>query len=180
MVKSVAKNKGFYVGRYETSMNGTTAQSKEGETPVNDANWWKQYENSKTYSKNNVSLGVTSEMIWGCQWDAMMRFILTTDDSSHVTAATNVGHSEFDFIRYPQKTGGTDYAEIYRGTVLYNDISVNIYDLEGNCREWTQTAYSTNKRDIRGGDCGYSGAPSIHYGIEPTYSAYVTSRLTLY
>ncbi len=63
MAKSVAKNKGFYVGRYETSLNGNTVQSKVGQTPMNNIDWWKMYENSKTYSKSNTSLGVTSEMI---------------------------------------------------------------------------------------------------------------------
>lgn len=34
MVESVAKYKGFYVGRYETSLNGNIAQSKSGEIPL--------------------------------------------------------------------------------------------------------------------------------------------------
>ena len=173
MVKSVAKNKGFYVGRYETSMNGTTAQSKAGQTPMNIGSWWKMYENSKMYSKSNPNLGVTSEMIWGCQWDAMLRFILTTEDASHVTATTNVSHN----LPAVYKTGGTDYT----GTVAYNDISANIYDLEGNCWEWTQVAYSTFLRVIRGGNSSNSNSPSNRFNGGPTGSnANYSSRLVLY
>jgi len=181
MVKSVAKNKGFYVGRYETSLNGTIAQSKAGQTPMNIINWWKHYENSKTYSKNNTSLGVTSEMIWGCQWDAMMRFILTTEDASHVTAETNVGYKESDFTSKPYQTGGTNYAEVYTGSVAYNDKAVNIYDLEGNCREWAQEASSTDYRVGRGGYYDGSNSPSNRLHNSPTSTnAYCSSRLTLY
>ena len=173
MAKSVAKNKGFYVGRYETSINGTTAQSKAGQTPMNNINWWSMYENSKTYSKSNPNLGVTSEMIWGCQWDSMLRFILKTEDAHHVTAKTNVSHD----LLAVYKTGGTDYT----GNVIYNDKAVNIYDLEGNCIEWTQIATSNHLRGNRGGYCSGSVSPSNYGGYITTYNySHCSTRLTLY
>ena len=184
MAKSVAKNKGFYVGRYETSLNGNTVQSKVGQTPMNNIDWWKMYENSKTYSKSNTSLGVTSEMIWGCQWDAMMRFLLTTSDAENVTSMTNVGHNPSQFKSGPYKTGGTNYSDVYTGTVAYNDISANIYDLSGNCYEWSQEAskYTDNFRGIRGGVYNYySCAEGNSSGYGPTATAdNHTSRLVIY
>jgi len=181
MAQSVAKYKGFYVGRYETSLNGTTAQSKSEETPMKNISWYTMYKNSKTYSRNNTELGVVSEMIWGCQWDAMMQLILTGPDASHVTATTNVGHTESDFTSKPYKTGGTNYTEVYTGSTTYNDIASNIYDLEGNVREWTQEADGTSRRGYRGGRYDSSLSPSYRNGEYPTYFARsLGSRLSFY
>ena len=181
MAQSVARYKGFYVGRYETSLNGTTAQSKSEETPMNNINWYNMYKNSKTYSRANEDLGVVSEMIWGCQWDAMMQLILTGPDASHVTAKTNVGHTSSEFTSKPYETGGTNYTEVYTGSTTYNDIASNIYDLEGNVREWTQEANSTSSRIYRG--CGYAGSESTSYRASGTPNGTgsgVGSRLSLY
>lgn len=69
MVKSVLENKGFYVGRYETSINGTTAQSKSEKMPMVDINWYNMYEYQSNYTKNNNINNSKSSMIWGCQGD---------------------------------------------------------------------------------------------------------------
>ena len=176
MVKSVAEYEGFYVGRYETSMNGSTAQSKSEEIPMNNVNWYTTYTNSLTYSASNTNLGVTSEMIWGCQWDAMMKFILTGNEASNVTAGDNVSHN----LSSAYKTGGTNYS----GSITYNDISSNIYDLEGNVTEWTQEAYEAANRVFRSGhyiDDLSSVEISMYDKIEPeTYGEPLGSRLALY
>ena len=179
MVKSVAKYGGFYVGRYETSMNGSKAQSKSGETPMKGVDWYTMYTNSQTYSTS----GVISEMIWGCQWDAMLKFILTGNEARHVTAKTNVGHKSSDFSSTPYKTGGTNYSGVYSGSTTYNDIASNIYDLEGNVWEWTQEAISTNYRGLRGGDYLNSFFPSYRTEIRnvPTKGSFSGgSRLSLF
>ncbi len=172
MAQSVAKYKGFYVGRYETSLNGTTAQSKSEETPMNKINWYNMYKNSKTYSRANTELGVVSEMIWGCQWDAMMQLILTGPDASHVTATTNVGHTSTEFTSKPYETGGTNYTEVYTGSTTYNDIASNIYDLEGNVEECTQEAHETYDRVYRGSSYSNSGgaSPSNRYSRTPSFT----------
>ena len=182
MVISVAKYGGFYVGRYETSFNGEIAQSKAGQIPMNNINWYEMYENSITYSKSNSNIGVVSEMIWGCQWDAMLQFILDGEDANHVTATTNVGHTHSDFTSKPYLTGGTNYSEIYTGDIEYNDKASNIYDLEGNLLEWTQNAQNTNSRVEFGGNCYYfSKSPGYHSSIYPTAGyADTGSRFTLY
>ena len=185
MVESVSKYGGFYVGRYETSLNGSTAQSKAGETPMKNKSWYEMYENSLLYSKNNTNLGVTSEMIWGCQWDAMLKFILKGKDAEHVTSKEKyVGHTTTDFETKPYKTGGTNYSEVYTGKVGYSDIASNIYDLEGNVAERTQEAYDVHIRVSRGGHCYYNGSvsPSVRDDtLTPTNTSnYRGSRLALY
>ena len=174
MVESVAIYKGFYVGRYEISLNGNVAQSKSGETPLKGVNWFEAYEKSKTYSTSNTSLGVVSEMIWGCQWDMMLKFILTGSQASHVTSTSNVSHD----LSSTYKTGGTDYS----GSIAYNDIAANIYDLEGNCWEWTQTAAVSEHRVFRGGfHCYNEYNPSSIDSYYPIYDdTFWGSRLALY
>ena len=165
MVKSVAKYGGFYVGRYETSLDAdkTKAQSKSGQLVMNNIEWYRMYRYSETYSQS----GVISEMIWGCQWDAMMRFI-----GSRATETGNVSHN----FSEPYKTGGTDYTKND-----YNDISNNIYDLEGNVVESTQEANNTDSRVFRGGYCYSSGSPSSREDGSPTNTdSDVGSRLALY
>ena len=178
MVKSVSKYGGFYVGRYETSLNEGKAQSKAGEIPMNNFTWYEMYKDSKTYTQD----GVVSEMIWGCQWDAIMKFILTGSEASHVTAATYVGHGHINFTSYPYKTGGINYSEVYKGNVAYEDIASNIYDLEGNVYEMTQEGYGTESRVSRGGCCYYSDdPPSKRRHGNPTFAGKSAgSRLALY
>ena len=174
MVASVSKYGGFYVGRYETSFDKGVAQSKSREMPMNNISWHKMYENSLTYSNNNKNLGVISEMIWGCQWDAMLKFILTGNDAASVIKSTNVSH-DLSSVYY---TGGTNYS----GSVTYNDIASNIYDLEGNVEEWTQEALNNNCRIFRGGHY-YNGKywPCMRvYNTLSGYESYTGSRLSLY
>ena len=178
MVESVAKYKGFYIGRYETSLNEEIAQSKSGQNPMNNKTWYEMYVYSRNYLKNSTS--IVSEMIWGCQWDAMLKFVLTGNGSSHINMVGNVGHDG----EKPYQTGGIDYSTSYVGVekTPYNDITANIYDLEGNLREWTQEAIYTSSRAYRGGDykgaqkliwrhsSGSSSNPKVDYG----------SRLSIY
>ena len=174
MAQSVAKYKGFYVGRYETSLSGTTAQSTSGVNSMQGIDWYNMYKNSKTYSRNNTELGVVSEMIWGCQYDQVMQLILTnTEDKDHVKETDNVSHN----LTLPYKTGGTNYI----GTVAYADIASNIYDLEGNVYEWTQEACNKGRRVGRGGNHNFSGSPSYRNLDYPTESYGSNgSRLSLY
>lgn len=155
MVESVAEYGGFYVGRYETSLSGSIAQSKAGQLVINSMNWHKIYINSETYvpaSLTSEESTVVPEMIWGCQWDAMMRLI----GQSRAKAQGHVSHESAYFTTEPYATGGTDYNDVYTkkegntGFVAYNDIASNIYDLEGNIYEYTQEAYDTSSRVNRG------------------------------
>ena len=153
MVESVAEYKGFYVGRYEMSLSASgTAQSVAGATSATNsadsANmWWGLYEKATTYSTS----GVISEMIWGCQYDAMLRWMkgnnidvtnkTPTDTNRNVTASKNTTR--------------------VTGSENSNDILNNVYDILGNSQEWTQEADLTGDRVNRGGRYNSSGYPSI-------------------
>jgi len=150
MVESVKQYKGFYVGRYEMSLSSTgKAQSKSGETSLaNDSdanNWWGLYEKALTYSNS----GVISEMIWGCQYNAMLRWM--QGNSIAVTSSTPTDTSR-------NATASKNTTRV-TGAQKSNDILNNIYDLLGNSAEWTQQASSNYHRVYRGGP--YNGSGSI-------------------
>ena len=170
MVKSVAKYGGFYIGRYETSMNGSVSQSVPGVTP-STLTWYKMYTNSLTYAASNEKLGVVSEMMWSCQYDAMLKFILRGSNANNINSIGNVRHDLDD----PYLTGGKGYPD------TYTDISSNIYDLEGNVYERTQAAYSSLGRGRYGGihsfDERFENTRSYDM---PNQSTSNGSRLTLY
>ena len=158
MKAQVLKYGGFYIGRYEAGVNSTTLRTKvttnqtvvckKGVSPYNYVPWGKAMDDVNTafapsdYNSDNVntngavylaknmyssSNSVTSTLTYGCQWDAMCRYI---GDSQRTTPATYV----------VALTGSSS-----------TDISKNIYDLAGNCYEWTMEASSTNYRVERGG-----------------------------
>ena len=177
MIKYVGKNKGFYVGRYETSLNETSknAQSVSGATSAtaeaSSANtWYGLYQKDKEYSgKNKLTNVVGSSMIWGSQYDQMMMWMqgngidVTSATPKNLEGVTTSGNTT-------QKTG----------TVSTDKLN-NIYDLLGNSLEWTLEASDTSDRSGRGGTYDGSGSPSIRNFVNPYYtSSYFSTRLTLY
>ena len=155
MKTQVLKYGGFFIGRFEAGVNSTTLRtattaaqavvSKRGVAPYNWVPWGKSMsditsdvtssENSNitTATKGAVYLAknmyahpdsVTSTLCYGCQWDAMCRYI---GDSNRTT---------------PKKSA----AEL-TGNVS-TDVSKNIYDLAGNCYEWTMEVYFNNRRVV--------------------------------
>ena len=108
-------------------------------------------------------------MIYGVQWDAVCDWLeqsgFNTDTDSSSWGNYNSG-SKID-------TGSNSTYE-----------ANGIFDLAGNCREWTQEADSTSSRIRRGGNCNASGSSdpaSDRSSYSPRFSSsVVSSRATLY
>ena len=87
MAISVAKNGGFYVGRYESSLINETTRVVAGAASMSatedSANmWYGLYAKQNSYaSENGVSSSVVSNMIWGSQYDAIMNWIANGDNT---------------------------------------------------------------------------------------------------
>ncbi len=179
MIKSVDINGGFYVSRYEMSLDASgNAQSKKMQTSAtNDATsanmWYGLYDKAKKYAvETDTTKNVVSSMIWGSQYDAMMNW-MHKDSNINVNSKTPVAGASRNTTRI---TGGPN-----EGETESKDILKNVYDLLGNSWEWTLEADSSYYRVYRGGDYYYSNSPanrfkSNPYGTDSDYS----SRLTLY
>ena len=182
MIKSVSQYGGFYVGRYEMSLNSETknAESKYGATSATaestSANqWYGLYNKAKTYAPENASQKVVSSMIWGSQYDAMLKWM--KGNKINVTSSSptdlSIGTTSRNTTRV---TGGAN-----NGQTVSKDKLSNIYDLLGNSSEWTQEASNTFGRVYRGGSYRDSYAPSFRYYRSPASTGSDNgSRLTLY
>ena len=133
MIKSVEKYGGFYISRYEMSKSTSTnkAESVSNVSPIvdDDNMWYGLYAYGKTYM--NTANSVVSSMIWGSQYDAMMRWM----QDNGVDVTNNIGDD-----RNTKKTTGASETDIIN----------NIYDLYGCHSEYTLVADSTLGRVTRG------------------------------
>jgi len=169
VVKSVYENQGFYVGRYETcnitKTNGIAATVRAGKLPTHSINWYYMYAQQVDYATNN-GLTAGSTMMQGAAYDQVMKFV--NSENYNVTLGGNVGHVGSDFDEKPYLTGNRDYDINYHGSVPYNDFQKNIYDLEGNLREWTLEARDSSYRIIRGADFSINVSASARSFSAPT------------
>ena len=181
MAKSVEIYKGFYVGRYETGIEGTKAVSKnayktEGVTTADasatSANqWYGLYTIQKNMSQDNGLNSVQSSMIWGSQYDAMMYWMTKTGNKITNSNYKDDGEKRNTNTKTYEKTGS-----------LETDKINNIYDLYGVHSEWTLEAKVPFARVSRGGNYNNSESPAFRGNYGPTYTPGVilSSRLTLY
>ena len=184
MSDSIKKYKGFYIGRYELTGTVETPTEKTGEVLSADkaGNWYYLYK-----ACQNVVTGkenVKSTMIYGVQWEATMEWLKITnfkaepskvdeDSSSWGNYNNSSGSAAVEGAGRKQNTG---YSEYWKAN--------SIYDLAGNCIEWTQEAYSTIVRTRRGGgynisSSSYPASDRSSYGPSDSHND-DTSRATLY
>ena len=151
--QSIAKYDGFYIGRYEITGNVDNPTVQRGGTVINSQNWY----NLKKACTNVVSTEYAqSTMVYGNQWDEVMAWLIATGDKTE----TQVNENSADWGNYSDSTGTAATNSGSPQTAGKNEAwqANNIYDLAGNCSEWTQEAYNTYNRVSRGGDYGYSGS----------------------
>ena len=162
MKDSVLNYNGFFVGRYEAGIEGEPRAEgdkiddevvvKQGKNVYNYIGWSNSndmtvetggaVELSKNFDDKIGYTSVTSTLMYGVQWDAIMAWI----DPAYKTG-NSTGNS---FVR---DSTGKGYYEQSAPTVTgsSSDYAVkNIYDLAGNCDEWTMESYYTDLRILRG------------------------------
>ena len=154
MIDSVRKYGGFYVGRYELSNAGT----KKGEASLTNTDWYNLYKKCKDID----SSGVETSMIWGCLWDQVCKFISTAKDANGdtISLTDSSKYGNYRNALAPANTG--NYESNTKKNTGSNEAwkTNNIYDLAGNCMEWTQEANSNSSRAFRGGRYSYVGDSS--------------------
>ena len=158
MIESISKYGGFYVGRYELSNVGV----QKNQTSLANKNWYELYGACTTL---NASDKVTTRMIWGCQWDMICNFIANKGEKKDVWDSRSWGN-------YKDSTDPANGGNYKEGIVATGSNEAwkanNIYDIAGNCAEWTQEA-SEDGRVFRGGSRNNSAyyeysSSIIYYG----------------
>ena len=160
MIASISKYGGFYIGRYELSEAGV----QKDKATLTNTNWYNLYKKCKEL---NASDKVETRMIWGCQWDVTMNWLISSGaktsnevnkdssswgnykDSTENAKVTVTEENGTTTNKYGRKQN-TGYSEYWKAN--------NIYDLAGNCSEWTQEANITSYRAFRGGSYGSVGS----------------------
>ncbi len=170
MSVSVKKYHGFWIGRYELTGTVETPTVKAGDVLTASSseagNWYGLYKACQNVIKNNTD--VKSTMIYGCQWDETMSWLNKCGYNTDTDSS-----SWGNYSGSPINTGSVS-------TYKANEI----FDLAGNYYDWTQEAYSTNYRVLRGGSCDNSGSssPAADRGNSRAGSSYGSdsARATLY
>ena len=180
MIESVSKYGGFYIGRYELSESGV----KKDQPTLTYTNWYNLYKKCKELNASNK---VETRMIWGCQWDVTMNWLI----SSGAKTSDEVNKDSSSWGNYKGtsvkaddgtteiKASGTS-AKLNTGKTTFT-MANNIYDLAGNCYEWTQEADDTYNRAGRGGSYGGNGSnlpASNRFGTYPDVSSNAVRRFS--
>lgn len=138
-IDSVRENGGYYLARFEASQNTVT---NKVESKYNKTVWTNMTQSVAATACQDLYTGVNSDLINSYAWDTAILFI--------------------------QKNGKTDYSiEIGKSTtnskantgknILSStgkeDLQLNIYDMAGNCREWSTETSTINQNQCvsRGG-----------------------------
>ena len=176
MIDSVKTYKGFYIGRYETgNLSQTKAVVQKNNEDINKQTWYTMYKVCKTIKAND---NVATSMIWGCQWDATLRWMQTSTNSEVANFPTNSeGKGNYT------GTQGDTYKVIPTGSNSSYAVN-NIYDMAGNVWDRTMEAYDTKNRVERGGSYSFTASHSpagFRVYFDPTSSSsYRGCRSTLY
>ena len=173
MYASVERNEGFYIARYEAGNDGNgNVVLKKGADVYNDIPWSANGRNmqettgttggavelSRNFANAKNYKTVTSTLIYGVQWDAVMKWMENVSNpnvegKTYIQDSTGMGWYDNNPEDNPHKTG-TDIGEENKGS---NQVK-KIYDLAGNVYEWTMESYSTPYRVARGGLYYFAGS----------------------
>ena len=179
MYASVKRNEGFYIGRYEAGKNsngdlvfqkGVDVYSKipwsaKGEIKESDETTGGAVELSRNFANSNNYKTVTSTLIYGVQWDAVMKWMENVSNpnvegKTYIQDSTGMGwySDNYNSGNSDHKTG-IDIGEKNKGS---NQVK-KIYDLAGNVSEWTMESAYGFVRSYRGGNFGDGGMDNWNY-----------------
>ena len=161
-------NGGFYIGRYE---QGTGNVCKYNQTPY--VNVTRDTAKSQAEAMYRGNYDVVSELISSYAWDTALNFICQTNGAGYTLATTT----------------SPSYGNIGTGNKLNTgaysaDNYSNIYDLLGNCCEWT-TEYSSSSIGScvsRGGYYSNSSGYAVERACNGTSHSHslISFRIQLY
>ena len=190
MLKSVYQNGGFYIGKYETGIENKpktsgSADTAPTETPVIKRNAYPYNyvtcSQAQTLASNMESGNHTSSLMFGVQWDLVLKYLetkgtsqvdLKTDSTSwgnYTNSAWNITNSNSKYAIYDGKLKNFDWTSgaygikdsdtiVLLSTGASDDFSKQgIYDLAGNVFEMTLEHTNSISRARPRGTCTARG-----------------------
>lgn len=188
MIKSIYINGGFWIGRYEVGIEDTSPRKAHTVITNNDKvviqshkfpyNWVTKDE-AQTLAVNMNYKNCTSSLVYGLQWDLILKYIETkkvTEKNDLISNSTLMGNYNDNLwnITSKQAKYSIDYGDSfincpYKKAITSNVLLttgessgfslMNIYDIAGNVNEWTLEFYSEAYPCVyRGGSYYNSGS----------------------
>ena len=190
MLKSVYQNGGFYIGKYETGIENKpktsgSADTAPTETPVIKRNAYPYNyvtcSQAQTLASNMESGNHTSSLMFGVQWDLVLKYLetkgtsqvdLKTDSTSwgnYYNNAWNITNSNSKYAIYDDKLENFDWTSgaygikdsdtiVLLSTGASDDFSKQgIYDLAGNVFELTLEHANLISRALVESPCAVRG-----------------------
>ena len=190
MLKSVYQNGGFYIGKYETGIENKpktsySVDTAPTETPVIKRNAYPYNyvtcSQAQTLASNMESGNHTSSLMFGVQWDLVLKYLetkgtsqvdLKTDSTSwgnYTNSAWNITNSNSKYAIYDDKLENFDWTSgaygikdsdtiVLLSTGASDDFSKQgIYDLAGNVFEMTLEHTNSISRARPRGTCTARG-----------------------
>ena len=175
MKRKVQKYGGFYVGRFETgdadiSQPRTTTRNSDNmviqkyaqiydfvpfvSTTIDRKEVTGAKELAVKFGNQNQYQTVTTSVLYGVQWDAILRFLVS--DDTPVNDSTSWGNYPSANLSYSDNLGNTYQKVQGEARLLTTGCSEqtkakNIYDIAGNVYEWTMESAGSGVRVVRGG-----------------------------
>ena len=194
MLKSVYTNGGFWIGRYEAGLEeGKSPRTSyvaiaESDKAVTKPNMYPynyvRRDEAQTLAERMNYDGVTSSLIYGVQWDLVLKYIetkganlkdkLTTDSTTIGNYSDNLWNIKNTNAKYSENNGSsftacpkqkTEDASMLLTTGADTSFSLmNIYDIAGNLWEWTREFYIADIPYVDRGGNYYNTGSSVPAG----------------
>ena len=198
MLKSIYENGGFYIGKYETgSKNERKKDSGINDIPVIQENMYPYSyvtcKQAETLSESLSSEENTTSLLFGIQWNLVLKFIETKNGKTHdelsrkdaMTWGNTLGSTfvitrgkycgEKDKIWNDVKNSYTKEkgkVVLFTTGVTSRNSSLNIYDLNGNAWEWTLESNIDKEYPcvVRGGACNLDYSAKSYTNYDTSYN----------
>ena len=215
MLKSVYQNGGFYIGKYETGIENAPKTDEDENTAPTEIPVIKQNaypynyvtcSQAQTLANNMESGNHTSSLMFGVQWDLVLKYLetkgtsqmdLKTDSTSwgnYYNNAWNITNANSKYsTNYGSEwiNGAYGKKDSNKSVLLSTGASETfckhgIYDLAGNVWEWTLEYASVSSYPCakRGGYYNHNGsngpAANRHYSSTTSFDSSVGFRVVLY